>query len=688
MQEIIVNSERLDLYVGGDERFIGLTLNFTDLRNISSKRGNVTNVFKVPATAHNNKVFKNGNIIPYNSGVFTKIFKCHYFEDGICLVENGLLNITKITSTDYEIRINGGATNFFDFVSTSRTVGDLFCQDYSNSTNDPYYNFDNPAWRKPDYIYADVANMGSGWAYPKEIVFPVMNWTNEAETIDSSNILRVQAIEPAIRVSAILSRMAQLGGYTGVGDFLNTTAFKNQAILPDIFDLYSQFVYPEDIYTAPPAFPVVLEVGSEDYSVTPFTVTNTLGNDSYSEGSTPTPVGTYPEPYVSPWDYSSDFNSSVFGTMNIALFGRIGILKAAPAGLLKKDVHVWAELYELGGFPYTEKVIASFKIIDWSGKYTGANYFDIDTAFSCTTWYKSTRRYCVRYRWRFEGATQDPTLEIKLNEIQYIFNQELNRKTSDYLFFPYLNFTMKQSDFLKDFMDLNGLMISVNEPNKTVEFIRYSDIIKNLSKAPEWEYDELLGFEIVTDESLSQKVYFKFKDTDLNSGYVELNNPLLQEESNLVELKSGTVSEVNQNGQPMASLPIDTNGYKPKGKTIFVQLEAVNTPITTILNEWDDSYTPAGDMCVARVYGNYPLTFDQNVPNSLTNTAYAYVKKAYEDLKIIDVYVKITAKEVSQLDLTTPIRLISPKVNGYYMIAKIDKFKTGLNKVTLQKINL
>ena len=686
-QRLYINGDQLDLF---ENQFIGLTINFQDFNDIEKRKSDVSNIFKIPTTANNLKILGHINKTTISEDLFNRSFICDYFEDDICLIKGGRLTITMASSKSIECRVNATEMNFFQLISANNNIGQLFCNDYNKLlSGDIPYNY------QPWFIHYGLEEIDRLWDGQNNWYnYPIISYNKEAATdvFTSSGRIRVQNIRPCLMAKRILERYTDIYGYQFSGEFMTSQEFERLGVLPETMkfyepmstlftpswgNLYGGLKFPISAPSIPP--PINTTAGQND------TVTTIL-NGSFA-GITP-PI----------WE---DFNAveneiSIYSRMAINVIGTIRIYVDS---LTKKTASLKLKLYERDTVAGVNTEISSYTLYEETRKYRNEP-IDFNVTDSYIGWFRFDRIYFFVLEYTRQGIGNSKTFstEISIN-IEDKLNWQKSKSGVKAYHVPELMHTTSQVDFFRDFINLFGLLVTVDELSKTVYFNSYNDILKRIPDALELSLDLIKDFEWSPySNDLGQKTYFKFNadglNDGLNDGFIEIDNKLISVESTSIELKSGAMIEVNQQGEDFAHLPVSEEWQSEDCAFRFVQLEHPASPSTDWIleDEHGNERQVINDICVGRVYGNYPLTFNRNVNGNLIDRKYQLLDDMFRNYKILTVYMYLNSKNVSEMEITRPIHITSTDnnayLNGYYMIVKIDKFRKGLNKVTLAKINL
>ena len=120
MIELIVNNVSLDL---SNRTRIGLTILSSDITSLTTRTGDFTNSFTIPATKRNMKALEHVNMVTSSSTLPYRVVKATFKEDGIEIASDAYCVISSVTSDDITLNIFTGNLDFI------KELGDLKVSD-------------------------------------------------------------------------------------------------------------------------------------------------------------------------------------------------------------------------------------------------------------------------------------------------------------------------------------------------------------------------------------------------------------------------------------------------------------------------------------------------------------------------------------------------------------------------------
>jgi hypothetical protein len=111
-QELYINGMKVDLLPDTEVALVFQNINFGELKSTGSGSQTV----KIPITANNSFIFEQCQDQTSDSRFMYRIHNCNYYEDGMLVVENGILYVLCVTDRVYEICITFGNAPIFDIM--------------------------------------------------------------------------------------------------------------------------------------------------------------------------------------------------------------------------------------------------------------------------------------------------------------------------------------------------------------------------------------------------------------------------------------------------------------------------------------------------------------------------------------------------------------------------------------------
>lgn len=208
--------QRIELF---DDERISVTSNIQNVNDISKVFTDFSQSFTVPATSHNNKIFKHWYENSIDSGFDARTRKDGYIELDYSPFRIGKIQLEKASYKNGVID-NYQITFFGSLVSLKDSFGGKFLKDLNLSA----YNF--------SYTGNVVKNRVIGGA-GNDVMFPLISsknvWGYGAGSIwdisQTATPIYSSDLFPAIRVKRVFEAIASSLGVTFTGDFLNDSRF-------------------------------------------------------------------------------------------------------------------------------------------------------------------------------------------------------------------------------------------------------------------------------------------------------------------------------------------------------------------------------------------------------------------------------------------------------------------------------
>ena len=216
---IIVNGEKVDIY---SMESLNLRMNnlVFDPVAISTKTGEYSFSFELPATSRNNKIFNYAN----NSSKLNKFntkYNCEVIADGL-MIFNGILRLTDTQTKNYKCNLVNIKVYNVEEIFGDMVMSDLNWQvDFDgtstineiNNTNDSGY-------------YFPLACYGAFQKDPKAVYNGDINVYTDLLNIDYYNSWYWESFHPSLSILETVKRLFQQRGYLVTGDIFNDNAMK------------------------------------------------------------------------------------------------------------------------------------------------------------------------------------------------------------------------------------------------------------------------------------------------------------------------------------------------------------------------------------------------------------------------------------------------------------------------------
>ena len=216
---IIVNGEMVDIY---SQEKLNLRINNVVFQptSISTKTGEYSFSFELPATAKNNRIFNYAN----NSaklGKFNTKYECEVIADGIAIF-NGVLRLTDTQTKNYKCNLVNIKVYNVEDIFGDMMMSDLDWKVDFNGTST--INGVNQ-WYKSGYYFPLVC-YGAFQKDPKATYNGEINEYSDLTTIDYYNNWYWESFHPSLSLLEVVKRLFRQRGYDVSGDIFNDRAMK------------------------------------------------------------------------------------------------------------------------------------------------------------------------------------------------------------------------------------------------------------------------------------------------------------------------------------------------------------------------------------------------------------------------------------------------------------------------------
>ena len=216
---IIVNGEMVDIY---SQEKLNLRINNVvfDPVSISTRTGEYSFSFELPATTKNNRIFNYAN----NSAKLNKFntkYECEVIADGITIF-NGVLRLTDTQTNNYKCNLVNIKVYNVNDIFGDMVMSDLDWQVDFNGTST--INGVN-GWYESGYYFPLVC-YGAFQKDPKATYNGEINEYSDLTTIDYYNKWYWESFHPSLNLLEVVKRLFRQRGYNVSGDIFNDKAMK------------------------------------------------------------------------------------------------------------------------------------------------------------------------------------------------------------------------------------------------------------------------------------------------------------------------------------------------------------------------------------------------------------------------------------------------------------------------------
>lgn len=688
--DLIIRTPNGDFDLFGNEDIVQ-TISIFNLEDITSRSGEYTNLIKFPLTNNNRRIIEYAdymtsiNTLPYRKVNAQIIVK------GL-VIKNGFIAIPEVSDV-ISGRFFSGNTVFYDLIKS-------------------VYLSDLTGWSAYDHVW-NLTNAVASSANTSGYTYPVMDYNGQTL---SGDVVDIRKILPATYAHTAIEIMVAHFGYTYVEDF-GTTSY-NRPIIP--------YVNKNPVY---PASYLLLNSMDASKSIdTGFSDSVTMNYSTLNHQQYYIPLGSIPgggnvyrrakfDIFAAGtgtyWDSSSDqYNVHAPGvyTYNVniqasATYNFVGV----TAGDLKNDTgapgpkmygtDVEIILYKVNSNSvYQIQSGLNSTGISWSGsEYMGAGDF-----FYIEYRQYGTVNYAVEQT-AWDYAPYDRTFYVDL------FTDILDTSTFVVELDPSLSFgnpivyssilpRIKCSDLIKDIAIRFGIILSIDDDNKTVTATNVDVIKSNMPIA--------LDLSDKLDETTQPIQQFSL------STYAQRNNFKHAEDKSVVDVPDGTDYTLLIDN---TSLEVEKDLYvSPFAASENVEFNSIITTKINLYNtttgKFDKDVKPR--ICFReQVTGLFKFTdgtttsgyintnriwfIDYNEPDKCMGFGTSLIPQnsqtiidILQNLRLAKVNLDLNIIDVKNINCLIPIKL--SQYNSYFIISSINQFnytKSGLTEVDLIKLN-
>lgn len=204
-RELYINDRLLDL--NGDTT-IALTFQVNDIGELQNRQANYSNQFTIPATNNNKIALGFSNVTSSDSAYPYRKTQCNYFQNGVHLIQNGVIIIDAFDGDNFNITIYSGIYDFFSQIDGLTLKSIDFSNLDHNFVNGNIRTF-NRNWKdETSNICYPIINYGG--TLPSELYFG-------APLYVTTTGIDVRWLFPAIRYKYLIERIFDLTDYSFSG---------------------------------------------------------------------------------------------------------------------------------------------------------------------------------------------------------------------------------------------------------------------------------------------------------------------------------------------------------------------------------------------------------------------------------------------------------------------------------------
>jgi hypothetical protein len=288
-------------------------------------------------------------------------------------------------------------------------------------------------------------------------------------------------------------------------------------------------------------------------------------------------------------------------------------------------------------------------------------------------------------------TVQTARFDIKSTDLKIQYGREV--------LFEYLSIKLKQSDFLRAYLQMFCCLVTVDEDTKTVYINKFDDIANNIPLAIDWtdkiDYTDKPNVEYSL-ESYAKSNTLTYKEDDSidptfiqgSNGTIIIDDETLDATNEFVELPF-SATEMDSRLQafviPKIKIFRTDDASPPETKPTdkveprILLLERVTTVPSVIYSDGSSTLTTNVDLPLPWfMLGGKQLNL--GFANNLIPLYYTTLQDVLNRTKVLTINVKLNAIDIYQLDFLKPVFIAEH--NAYFYISKISGFTYGSSEST------
>jgi hypothetical protein len=635
--ELYIEDELIDLI--GDEQ-ISTDYAIAEIGNFATRSGFRSINFDIPKTANNNRILQNAFIVNNTTTRPYRRLKARVFVDGVD--QNIRFADIESVQDTYNMRVYGGNTSFFDIIKERKInelqyLPSLAHEQILNEVFDSRQNNDGFIYPLIDF-HADSPN-------------PIMNNTNK--TFD------IRFCFPCLFVDEMIENICTDAGYTLNNSLLNDDNYQSADLI-----FVPTFLNPR-FYNAGST----TEINTIQNSIVeaPIHYAFPILNTSYSE-----PIG------------------SETGTWNVD-----GALTTFP--ITVTDTIYFYEIPVSGEYTFSliGNGLQTLPVVALILKRNGTTLEEV--AALASTVGPATWNVTLSYTTNALAGEQYVAYYISLTS--FTIEQANYQYLSNVVNFNYIESKLKQSDFLKAYLQMFSSLVIVNEDTKTVSINKFDELFQNIPQAIDWsdkvDYTDENNLEFALDKYAQQNSLVYKEDASIDEQFIQGANGTINIDDNTLpfteeivklpfsatemdaRLEAFVIPKIKifttNDDSPPATLP--TQKVEPR----ILLLERVTTVPSVIYTDGSTTVTTNVDLPLAWfMAGGKQLNL--GFGNNLILLYYGGLQSVLTRTKIVTEQIRLNALDIQQLDFLKPVFL--SKHNAYFYISKISGFTYGSSEST------
>jgi hypothetical protein len=635
--ELYIEDELIDLI--GDEQ-ISTDYAIAEIGNFATRSGFRSINFDIPKTANNNRILQNAFIVNNTTTRPYRRLKARVFVDGID--QNIRFADIESVQDTYNMRVYGGNANFFDIIKERKInelqyLPSLAHEQILNEVFDSRQNNDGFIYPLIDF-HADSPN-------------PIINNTNK--TFD------IRYCFPCLFVDEMIENICTDAGYTLNNSLLNDTNYQSADLI-----FVPTFLNPRFFNAGS-----TTEINTIQNSIVeaPIHYAFPILNTSYSE-----PIG------------------SETGTWNVD-----GALTTYP--ITVTDTIYFYEIPVSGEYIFSliGNGLQTLPVVALILKRNGTTLEEV-AALSSTV---GPATWAVTLSYTTNALAGEQYVAYYISLTSFTIEQANYQYLSNVVNFNYIESKLKQSDFLKAYLQMFSCLVTVDEDTKTVNINKFNELFENIPQAIDWsdkiDYSEENNLEFSLDK-YGQENSLEYKaDASIDEQFIQGANGIINIDDNtlpfsaeIVKLPfSATEMDARLEAFVIPKIKIfttdanrtpatqPTNKVEPR----ILLLERVTTVPSVIYSDGTTTVTTNVDLPLAWFMAN-GKQLNLGFGNNLITLYYGGLQSVLTRTKIVTEQIRLNALDIQQLDFLKPVFL--SKHNAYFYISKISGFTYGSSEST------
>jgi len=626
--------------------------------DISKRTGARSIQFKLPRTAKNRAVFEASELPISTSAKPYQRLKARLYVDGVDM--NILFATLESVKDYYFIRVYGSNVDFFNIIKDSK-LADLNLNDLNHHWD--FLTVRNSRLNTDGYIY------------------PLINW-NVGDVVGDTAREQCFRLLVSVYAETLLQRICSQNGYT-----------LNNLLLNDSDYTYAKIVVPsgtvdyERDLNANKYISEFRSVGTQFFIGSAF--------PSYYEFN----CVTYAQNEIYFVDNDNVIGSMLYFPQRLTFDYEISFTatNVSSAGATNAQIRFTRDSFTTLETTFDFTLAASeTRVITTSGSFDTFNFPNALNPFAFKALlYSGLRSVDV------SGFILKITNVECINKTPILFDNGVGRESvKNYVTVANLLPDLKQSDFLKNFLQLHGAIVQVNEQTKVVTIAKFEQVLNNLSSAVDWtgKLDFVEEYETKFQLDYAQNNYLRYKDedgvikpegTDSNLTVADEN---LEFEKDFITLDFGaTESDVwftngnNAFNYNTPNIPVLVDGL----------VEETTEPRLLYLKQIDGyTHTYRDGASQFDVNTSAPIAWfiDDDFSHSLGfgsdlyERYYSFLEGILDRTKVIEAKIRLNTSDIAQLDFLKPVYIGELDAHFYVSKVKFDYTSNASSIVELVKL--